>query len=214
MVATSRRLGPGRELCVFLSSSEQIDRRYFDLAQDLGEQMCRRKINLVSGGGGISTMGVLARAVRSGGGHTTGVIPQSLLDLEVGDTAADELLVTRDMRERKALMDGRSDAFLALPGGLGTLEELIEVWVGRSLGMHNKPVVILDPWNDFGPLHDLIEGLTGSGFLRADAAADASWCTTVAAALDIVEQAWLAGQGRPEPGSQAPAHPEEWLEAT
>ena len=86
-------------------------------------------------------MGAVARAARAGGAHTVGVIPEALLDMEVGDRDADELLVVDDMRTRKGLMDDRADAFLALPGGLGTLEELVEVWVARSLGLHAKPVV-------------------------------------------------------------------------
>lgn len=213
MAVRRRRSDVGRELCVFLSSSEQIDQRYFELAQQLGAQMCERGINLVSGGGGISTMGVLARAVRSGGGHTTGVIPRRLMALDVGDVDADELLVTSDMRDRKALMDRHSDAFLALPGGLGTLEELIEVWVGRTLGMHNKPVVILDPWGDFSALRDLVEGLKCSGLVRAEAAADAVWCSTIGDALDVIEGAWVAGEGRVLQPMGDLEHPEEWLEA-
>ncbi|NQU36541.1 MAG: TIGR00730 family Rossman fold protein [Actinobacteria bacterium] len=200
-------------MCVFLSSSEQIDRRYFELAEQLGTQMCERGINLVSGGGGISTMGALARAVRSGGGHTTGVIPRRLMALEVGDVDADELLVTSDMRDSKALMDRRSDAFLALPGGLGTLEELVEVWVGRTLGMHKKPVVILDPWNDFAALRDLVEGLKRSGLVRDEAAADATWCATIDEALDVIESGWRSGEGRILPESGDVEHPDEWLEA-
>lgn len=213
MATRVHRSGTGRELCVFLSSSEEIDRRYFDLARQLGAQMCERGMNLVSGGGGISTMGVLARAVRAGGGHTTGVIPRRLMALEVGDTDADELLVTSDMRDRKGLMDRRSDAFLALPGGLGTLEELIEVWVGRTLGIHAKPVVILDPWGDFLPLRDLVEGLNRSGLVRDGAATDAIWCTTIDAALDAIEQGWGAGQGRRHDPPGDRVRPDDWLEA-
>ncbi|MFT6563358.1 MAG: hypothetical protein ACJAY5_000082 [Actinomycetes bacterium] len=133
--------------------------------------------------------------------------------LEVGDTDADELLVTSDMRDRKGLMDRRSDAFLALPGGLGTLEELIEVWVGRTLGIHTKPVVILDPWGDFLPLRDLVEGLNRSGLVRDGAATDAIWCTTIDAALDAIEQGWGAGEGRRHDPSGDLVRPDEWLEA-
>ncbi len=210
---------------MFLSSSEDLDPRYFELAREVGAAMCQRGMSLVSGGGGISTMGALAQAVRAGGGHTTGVIPARLLALDVGDNDADELIVTSDMRDRKAWMDRRSDAFLALPGGLGTLEELIEVWVGRTLGMHRKPVVILDPWGDFEPLRALVETLYDSGLVRRDAADDATWCTSVSEALDAIEAGWSAGEGRPrdERGqlvggvagdfADPMQHPEEWLEA-
>lgn len=157
-------------------------------------------------------MGELARAVRAGGGKTTGVIPQRLLDWEVGDTDSDELIVTRDMRERKALMDVSSDAFLALPGGLGTLEELLEVWVGRTLGMHRKPVVVLDPWGDFEALRSLAQRLVDTKMARAQAIDDLVWTKTIPEALDAIEAAWAAGEGRDAAGF-ASAHPDEWLEA-
>ena len=93
--------------------------------------------------GGVD--GAVAAGGPAAGGHTIGVIPRALVAMEVADHDADELVVTDDMRERKGIMDARSDAFLGLPGGLGTLEELLEVWVARSLGMHAKPIVVLDP---------------------------------------------------------------------
>src|SRR5215212_8611841 len=121
-------------ICVFCSSSERIHRRYLDLAAEVGSELARRGHALVSGGGSVSCMGAVARAARAGGAYTTGVIPRALLDKEVADGEADELVVTDTMRERKAEMDRRADAFLALPGGIGTLEELIEIWVARTLG--------------------------------------------------------------------------------
>ena len=116
-------------------------RRTSSSPAQVGTELARRGHSLVSGGGDLSMMGAVARAARAGGARTVGVIPEALLAKEVGDRDADELLVVDDMRTRKGLMDERSDAFLALPGGLGTLEELLEVWVARSLGMHAKPVV-------------------------------------------------------------------------
>lgn len=202
-----------RAVCVYLSSSQLIAARYHELAAEVGRALCERNMSLVSGGGGISTMGVLARTVRANGGHTTGVIPEQLMALEVGDMNADELFVTRDMRERKALMDAHSDAFLALPGGLGTLEELLEVWVGRTLGMHLKPVVVLDPWGDFAELLDLVKGLQQRKMVRADAAADALWTTSVDEALDAIERAWQRGEGRGGTPQTLTVHPDEWLEA-
>ena len=90
-------------------------------------------------------MGAVADGARAGGAHTLGVIPQSLVDLEVADTSADELIVTADMGARKNLMIDRSDAFITLPGGLGTLDELFEVWTTATLDLHRKPIVLLDP---------------------------------------------------------------------
>ncbi len=205
--------GHQRAVCVYLSSSQHIASRYYELAAEVGRELCARQMRLVSGGGGISTMGELAQTVRANGGHTTGVIPQQLLDWEVGDTDSDELIVTRDMRERKALMDAHSDAFLALPGGLGTLEELLEVWVGRTLGMHRKPVVVLDPWGDFSELRDLVAGLLDRKMVRPEAASDVAWTTSVADALDAIERGWSIGEGRGAIVPTQTGHPDEWLEA-
>jgi uncharacterized protein (TIGR00730 family) len=132
-------------------------------------------------------MGAVARAVRAAGGHTVGVIPEALLALEVGDREADELIVTTTMRERKALMDERADGFIALAGGLGTLEELLEIWVGRVLRIHTKPVVVLDPHGLFGPLRAQVEELVRQGFARTDARDAVLWVDSVEQALDAVE---------------------------
>jgi uncharacterized protein (TIGR00730 family) len=112
-----------------------------------------------------------------------GVIPQALLDLEVADNQANELVVTMDMRHRKGVMDERSDAFLALPGGIGTLEELMEVWTAHSLNMHEKPVVVLDPWGDYDLLRAQVAHWVERGFVRPDAVARISWVTTINEAM-------------------------------
>ncbi len=174
-------------VCVFCASSSRIDSSYVALAAQVGTELARRGHDLVSGGGSVSMMGAVAHAVRAGGGHTTGVIPQALLGLEVEDTDADELLVVDDMRARKGLMDARSDAFLALPGGLGTLEELLEVWVARSLGLHDKPVVVLDVDGLYAPLRSQLDLLVARGFARPAGVAALVWASSVAAALDAVE---------------------------
>src|SRR5262245_51323578 len=148
-------------------------------------------------------MGEVARAVRAGGRHTLGVIPRALVGLEVADTDADQLVVTADMRERKGRMDAAAEAFLALPGGLGTLEELLEVWVARTLGMHGKPVVVLDPSGVFAPLRDLVGALCEQGFVRAPAAAEVVWTTGVTEALDAVEAGLAAETRRPAPAEIA-----------
>ena len=174
-------------ICVYCSSSTAIDARYVALAADVGSALARRGHSLVSGGGDLSCMGAVARAARAGGARTVGVIPAALLDLEVGDQDADELLVVDDMRTRKRIMDDRSDAFLTLPGGLGTLEELLEIWVARFLGMHDKPVVALDPDGLFAPLREQVELLVDRGFVRRSAADALTWTSTVDEALDAVE---------------------------
>ena len=176
-------------ICVYCASSEGIEPRYVELAASFGTALAARGHALVSGGGRVSMMGAVARAARAGGAHTVGVIPAALVRLEVADQDADELLVVPDMRARKGLMDDRADAFLTLPGGIGTLEELMEVWTSRSLGMHHKPVVLLDPWDDYRPLLDLVEALQRKGFVRPTALAYLLRTTSVEQALDAVEAA-------------------------
>lgn len=177
-------------VCVFCSSSQTIDQRYLDLAEATGDAVARRGWGLVSGAGSISMMGALGRSARSAGGHTIGVIPDALVQLEVADHDSDEFIVTRDMRQRKGIMDERSDAFLALPGGIGTLEELVEVWTARSLNMHHKPVVVLDPWGDYDHLHALLDHWEQRGFVKPTAVAHVHWATDVEGALDEIARAW------------------------
>ena len=190
-------------VCVFCASSERIDEQYVDLARDVGTELARRGHTLVTGGGSVSSMGAVARAARAGGARTVGVIPSALLAAEVADNDADELLVTPDMRARKGEMDRRADAFLALPGGLGTLEELLEIWVARMLGMHEKPVVVLDPFGVFDPLRHQVELLVGLGFARPSVNDAIAWATDVTTAFDLLE--------RPVP--TLPPAPDEVLES-
>ncbi|MFB9832087.1 LOG family protein [Actinoallomurus acaciae] len=174
-------------VCVFCSSSGRIDRRYLELAEQVGRELARRGHALVSGGATVSCMGAVARAARDGGAHTVGVIPQALVDVEVADDDG-ELIVTEDMRSRKGEMDRRSDAFLVLPGGLGTLEELFEIWTSRVLGMHDKPIAILDPYSLYEPLRDLMKHLLEEGFARPRVFDAIGWTSTVAEAFDHLER--------------------------
>lgn len=153
-------------ICVYCSSAESIAPAYRTLAAAVGARIAADGHSLVSGGGRVSMMGAVARAARAGGARTVGVIPAHLIRLEVADTDADELIVVDTMRERKQVMDERSEAFLALPGGLGTLEELFEIWTSASLDMHDKPVVVLDPDGFYGPLWDYLDALRDRGFVR------------------------------------------------
>ena len=177
-------------VCVFCASSLTIDERYLSLADEVGSAIAARGWTLVSGAGSISMMGTVARAARAGGAHTIGVIPEALVAMEVADRDSDEFIVTRDMRQRKGVMDERSDAFLALPGGIGTLEELIEVWTARSLNMHHKPGVVLDPWGDYALLHDLVAHWQQRGFVREEAMTHVHWATDIDGALDEIARAW------------------------
>lgn len=193
-------------VCVFCASSTRIDPRHVGLAAALGTGLGERGHDLVSGGGSVSSMGAVAAAVRAAGGHTIGVIPQALVDLEVADGGADELLVTQTMRERKALMDDKADAFIVLPGGIGTLEELFEVWTARTLGLHDKPIVVLDPEGVLAPVRELVDGLVASRFARPLVTDAVVWANDVAEAIEAVEAA-VRSAARPTAEEQLEAEP-------
>jgi uncharacterized protein (TIGR00730 family) len=174
-------------VCVFCASSSRIEPKYIELATEVGTELARRGHSLVSGGATVSCMGAVAAAARAGGARTVGVIPEGLFDVEIADESNDELIVTPDMRSRKGEMDRRADAFLVLPGGLGTLEELFEIWSGRVLGVHEKPLVILDPYGLYDPLRDLMQHLLDQGFARAKIFDAVGWTSSVTEALDLLE---------------------------
>lgn len=151
-------------MCVYCAASAHHP-ELLALARLVGEGIADRGWTLVSGGGNVSAMGALAEGARSRGGRTVGVIPKALVHREVADIDADELVVTDTMRQRKQVMEDRSDAFLALPGGIGTLEELFESWTAGYLGMHDKPLVLLDPSGHYEGLLHWLHGLVGQGYV-------------------------------------------------
>ncbi|MGC4960250.1 TIGR00730 family Rossman fold protein [Gordonia sp. DT218] len=155
-------------ICVYCASGP-VEQRFLDLAADLGTALAAAGHTVVSGGGNISMMGALAESARAAGGTTVGIIPRALMEREVADLGADELVVTETMRERKRLMDDRADGFITLPGGIGTLEELFETWTAGYLGMHDKPVVLLDPFEFYAPLLGWLRDLRGQGFVSRTA---------------------------------------------
>ncbi|MEX0322157.1 MAG: TIGR00730 family Rossman fold protein [Puniceicoccaceae bacterium] len=139
-------------ICVFLSSSDAVAQHYVDLTKELGRQIGLQGHTLVWGGNCTGLMGHIADSVRENGGKVIGVVPQKLYDLGRAYTECDELIISRDLRDRKAIMDEKSDAFVALPGGLGTLEEIIEVLNLKYLRYHQKPVVFLNHNQFYEPL--------------------------------------------------------------
>ncbi|MGC9350041.1 MAG: TIGR00730 family Rossman fold protein [Anaerolineae bacterium] len=153
-------------ICVYCSSSDHIDGVYFAAAATLGTEMARRDDTLVYGGAGIGLMGALARAVKAGGGRVIGVVPELLRPEPITFHEADELIFTQDMRERKATMERHADAFVVLPGGFGTLEELTEVLTLRQLRAHTKPLVLLNVDGFWQPLIALFEHFYRGGFAR------------------------------------------------
>lgn len=172
-------------ICVFCASSETLEQRWLDLARQTGRELAARGHTLVSGGGRVGMMGAVGAGARDGGAHTIGVMPQSLVDREVADTSSDELIITADMAERKNVMIEKADAFIALPGGLGTLDELFEVWTTAALGQHRKPIVLLDPDDFFTGLVSWLEVLAVTRFVRPAALQLITIADSVSTAVDV-----------------------------
>jgi uncharacterized protein (TIGR00730 family) len=185
--------GDGWAVCVYCASGP-TDPQLLKLATGLGAAIADRGWTLVSGGGNVSAMGAVAAGARSHGGRTVGVIPKALVHRELADVDADELVVTDTMRERKQVMEERADAFIALPGGIGTLEELFEAWTAGYLNMHTKPVVMLDPIGHYDGLLTWLSGLVDSGYVGKAALDRMPVVREVDAALD------LCGPDAPVPG--------------
>lgn len=175
-------------ICVFCASSRSLQRRWIDLATETGGEIARRGHTLVSGGGCVGMMGAVADGARAAGGQTVGVIPQVLVDLEVADLHSDELVITDGMASRKNVMIDKSDAFITLPGGLGTLDELFEVWTTATLALHRKPVVMIDIDGFYQGLVQWLNGLTGTAFVRKEAIDVLIVVDSVPAALDAIEE--------------------------
>jgi len=157
-----------KRLCVFLGSSPGFDPVYAEAATALGGLIASRGIGLVYGGGRVGLMGLLADAAMAAGGEVIGVIPEALDRREVAHHGCTELHITRSMHERKALMADLSDGFIALPGGIGTFEELFEIWTWGQLGDHAKPVGLIDVAGFYAPLIAFIDGVVARGFLKPE----------------------------------------------
>jgi uncharacterized protein (TIGR00730 family) len=157
-----------RSLCVFCGSSTGTQREYADAARAMGRTLAARGIRLVYGGGHVGLMGVLADATLASGGDVVGVITEGLQLREVGHRGLPDLRVVPSMHERKALMATMSEAFVALPGGAGTLDEFFEAWTWTQLGIHRKPVGILNTAGYFDPLLAFLNRAVAEHFIRAD----------------------------------------------
>lgn len=153
-------------LCVFCGSSPGRDGAYAEAATILGTALAAAGIRLVYGGGGIGLMGTVARATLAAGGRVTGIIPEFLVRREIMLEGVDDLIVVPDMHTRKRLMFERSDAFVALPGGIGTLEELVEQMTWAQLGRHAKPIVVADIGGFWQPLAALLDHMRQEAFIR------------------------------------------------
>ena len=155
-----------KRICVFCGSSPGHDPRYLEAARAMGRTIARRGLGLVYGGGSVGLMGAVADAALASGGEVVGVIPQVLQIRELAHKKLSTLHVVGSMHERKALMAELSDGFVALPGGMGTLEELSEVLTWAQLGLHARPVGLLDVAGYYQPLAEFFDRAVGAGFLR------------------------------------------------
>jgi uncharacterized protein (TIGR00730 family) len=160
-----REMSSIKRICVYCGSNPGHDARFLAAARRLGEILAESRIGIVFGGGSIGLMGAIAHSVRARGGEIVGVIPEFLLGPERRFLEADEIIVTADMHERKRVMFERAHAFVALPGGIGTLEELIEQLTWVQLGVHRKPVLIANIAGFWDPLITMFDHLRDSGFL-------------------------------------------------
>jgi uncharacterized protein (TIGR00730 family) len=202
-------------ICVFCSSAGGLPEVYREAARELGRELAGRGHRLVYGGGNVGLMGEVARSVHEHGGTVVGVIPQDLVDRELAYDQADELLVTATLRERKAEMDVRADAFVALPGGFGTLEELLEVLTLRQLRLHDRPIVLVNVAGYWDPFLAMVEDMVGQGFAPLGQGALFQVAKTAAGAVDLAEAgpAPIAGRfdGRGTPVPEAAV--EDWTAA-
>ena len=152
-------------VCVYCGSAGAVDERYREAARELGEALARAGIEVVYGGGRIGLMGIVADAALAAGGRVIGIIPGPLRDAELAHYRVTELVITGSMHERKRLMAERSDAFAVLPGGIGTLDEMFEIVTWRQLGLHDKPIFIVDVAGYWRPLRQLLDHLASHGFV-------------------------------------------------
>lgn len=157
---------PSRRLCVFCGSSPGRRQAYTDAAASLGRSLAERDVGLVYGGGRVGLMGVLADACLDAGGEVIGVIPGGLFRTEVAHTGLTELVTVASMHERKARMTALSDGFVVLPGGFGTLDETFEALTWRQIGIHDKPIALLDADGFFDPLLAHVDRAVAEGFVR------------------------------------------------
>jgi len=155
---------PISRLCVYCGSAGAVDPRYRQAARELGEALAAAGIELVFGGGRIGLMGIAADAVLAGGGRVVGIIPERLRDAELAHRGVDELVITASMHDRKRVMAERADGFAVLPGGIGTLDEMFEILTWRQLGLHDKPIFLVDIAGYWQPLCALLDHIVAQHF--------------------------------------------------
>ena len=181
-----------KRLAVYCGSAPGSQPVFADATRATAGAMASRGVDLVYGGGRLGLMGLIADAVLELGGHVYGVIPQALVDIEVAHTRVTELYTVANMHERKAKMTDLADAFLALPGGIGTLDELFEAWSWNALGYHKKPFCLLNVEGYWDGMIEFIDHATESGFLSAQRRKQLLVATNPEEALDLLDEAAAA----------------------
>lgn len=179
-----------KKICVYCSASNDLAPIYTEAAVALGKAMGERGDTLVYGGSSNGLMGAIARSAHAAGGRVIGIIPKALLTVEFAFENADDLIITEDLRERKAGMEARADAFVALPGGIGTLEEVFEIMTLRALNLTPKPLVLLNTENFYDPLMELLQRMLSGGFIRRPISEIFFLAPDVSSALDHVDEAF------------------------
>lgn len=183
-------MSKSKNICVYCGSGHGANGAYAESAAVLGRAMAENGIGLVYGGAAIGLMGEVARAVRGHGGHVTGVIPRFLTRHEVVFTDAQEMLFTETMQERKHIMAERSDAFVALPGGIGTLEELVEMMTLAQLSRHQKPIILANINDFWDPLINLFDHMREEAFIRAEIPLQFTVSHTAEDIVPMIRAAW------------------------
>lgn len=181
-----------QRLAVYCGSATGSRPEFAEATRAMAAAMLRRDVDLVYGGGRLGLMGLIADSVLAGGGRVYGVIPKALVKLEVAHTGVTELRTVETMHERKAEMTERADAFLALPGGIGTLDELFEAWSWNALGYHKKPLCLLNVDGYWDGMVEFIDHATTSGFLSPNRRSQLLVASTPDEALDLLDEAAAA----------------------
>ena len=179
---------PAFSICVYCGSRPGERPEFTHVAQAVGRWIGERRGQLVYGGGRTGLMGTVAEATRQAGGRVVGIIPKALVDKELANTLCDELHIVDTMHERKAMMGERADAFLAMAGGIGTFEELFEIWTWGQLGIHDKPLALLNVAGFYDPLATFLDNTVEAGFLKQAHRAMAMTDTQPETLLDRMEQ--------------------------
>lgn len=192
-----------RSICVYCGSSPGNDPVFVEAARKFGQILAQNGITLVYGGGSRGLMGALALSVHEHGGRVIGVIPEFLKVRERMFTGAQEIVVTHDMHERKRMMFERADAFVALPGGIGTLEELVEQLTWSQLGRHRKPILVANINGFWEPLVELLEHMKRSGFIHSDLMFDYAVVDRIEDIVPAIKSAAARDEGSAEPVPEA-----------